>query len=148
MFNINDLKPSIGSKQNRKRIGRGPASGTGKTAGKGHKGQKARKGGGIAPGFEGGQTPLYRRLPKFGFTNNRKMKQFSIVYLEDLNVFSSGSLVDKEALLKAKIIKTLKKPVKILTKGKIDVPLTVKGFKVTKGAKEAIERTGGSIQEN
>ena len=147
MFNRGNLKPSIGSNKKKKRVGRGPASGNGKTAGKGHKGQKARKGGGIPAGFEGGQTPLYRRLPKYGFTNTRTKKEYKVIFVEDLNKFPEGTLVDKEALLKAKIVKSLRKPIKVVSKGKLDVKINVKGFKLTKGAKLAIESTGGKSQE-
>ena len=147
MKNLGNLSPAKGSNKDKKRLGRGPASGQGKTAGKGHKGQKARKGGGVAPGFEGGQTPLYRRLPKYGFKNTRNMKQYHIVNLTDLETFESDAVIDAEALVKAGLVRNLKHPVKVLGEGKIEKKLTVKAAKFSKSAKAAIEGIGGSTQE-
>lgn len=148
MKNLGNLSPAYGSNKEKKRVGRGPASGNGKTAGKGHKGQKARKGSGSAPGFEGGQTPLYRRLPKYGFSNNRTMKRYHIVKLEELNGFSENDTVTGESLVKAGLLKSLKHPVKILGNGKLEKKLIVKVQKISKNAKSAIEELGGTIQEN
>ena len=145
MKNLGNLSPAVGSHKDRKRLGRGPASGQGKTAGKGHKGQKARKGGGVAPGFEGGQTPLYRRLPKYGFTNARNMKQYHIINLDALNCFDADAVVDGEALVKKGLLKKLRHPVKILGNGKLDKKLTIKVHKASKSAKQAVESVGGSI---
>lgn len=147
MKNLGNLSPAVGSHKDRKRLGRGPASGQGKTAGKGHKGQKARKGGGVAPGFEGGQTPLYRRLPKYGFTNARNMKQYHIINLDALNCFDADAVVDGEALVKKGLLKKLRHPVKILGNGKLDKKLTIKVHKASKSAKQAVESVGGSIEE-
>lgn len=147
MKNLGNLSPAKGSNKDKKRLGRGPASGQGKTAGKGHKGQKARKGGGVAPGFEGGQTPLYRRLPKYGFKNTRNMKQYHIVNLDDLATFEGDAVIDAEALVKAGIVRKVKHPLKVLGTGKIEKKLTVKAAKFSKSAKAAIEGVGGSTQE-
>ena len=147
MKNLGNLSPNLGSNKDKKRLGRGIASGQGKTAGKGHKGQKARKGGGVAPGFEGGQTPLYRRLPKYGFTNARNKKEYHIISLNDLNSFDAGTVVDGKLLAESGIIRKLKFPVKLLGNGNLEKQLTVKINKVTTGAKTAIEKVGGNIQE-
>ena len=147
MKNLGNLSPAPGSHRSRKRLGRGPASGQGKTAGKGHKGQKARKGGGVAPGFEGGQTPLYRRLPKYGFSNARNMKHYHLISLGALNCFEADSVVDGEALVKQGLLKKLRFPLKILANGKLEKKLTIKVHKASKGAREAVENIGGSIEE-
>lgn len=147
MKNLGNLSPAPGSNKKNKRIGRGIGSGLGKTAGKGHKGQRARKGGGIAPGFEGGQTPLYRRLPKRGFTNTTFKIVWNILNLSDLNVFDNGTEVTVD-LLKAKgLLHSSKNPVKVLGNGTLDKNLTVKLQKFSKSAKSAIENAGGKIEE-
>lgn len=147
MKNLGNLTPAPGSHKDRKRLGRGSASGQGKTAGKGHKGQKARKGRGPRPGFEGGQTPLYRRLPKYGFSNAANQITYQLIKLSDLNTFAEGSVVDAAALKAAGLLKSLKSPVKILANGKIEKKVTVKVAKLSASAKKAIEEVGGTIQE-
>ncbi len=145
-MDLSNLKPAIGSTKNRKRLGRGPGSGNGKTAGKGHKGQKARSGGGIAPGFEGGQMPLQRRLPKRGFTPLDK-KVFALVNLRDLqNLFEAGSVVDLEALGKAGLVTKVYDGIKILADGDLDKALTVKAHKFSKSAQQKIEAAGGKAE--
>ena len=144
-MDLSNLQPAPGSTKNRKRIGRGPASGSGKTAGKGHKGQNARSGGGVKPGFEGGQMPLQRRLPKRGFTSlNRKV--YALVNLRDLDQFEAGSVVDLEALGKAGLIGALKDGVKVLADGEISKSLTVQAHKFSKAAAEKIEAAGGKAE--
>lgn len=142
---LHELKPAEGSRHERKRIGRGIGSGTGKTAGKGHKGQKARSGGGVRPGFEGGQNPLSRRLPKRGFTNKNR-KEYAYVNVETLNRFADGSDVDVVALIEAGIIKNVKDGVKILGDGELTVKLNVKANKFSKTAVEKIEAAGGKAE--
>jgi large subunit ribosomal protein L15 len=144
-MDLSNLKPAIGSTKSRKRIGRGPGSGTGKTAGKGHKGQKARSGGGVKAGFEGGQMPLQRRLPKRGFTPLNK-KVYALVNLRDLEVFEAGSVVDLEALGKAHLIEKIYDGVKILGDGEIGKALTVKAHRFSKSALEKIEAAGGKTE--
>ena len=144
-MDLSNLKPAIGSTKNRKRIGRGPGSGTGKTAGKGHKGQKARSGGSVKAGFEGGQMPLQRRLPKRGFTPLHK-KIYALVNLRDLELFEAGSVVDLEALGKAGLVKKLCDGVKILGDGEFSKALTVKAHKFSKSAVEKIEAAGGKAE--
>jgi len=146
MKNLGNLSPAPGSNRPRKRLGRGPGSGLGKTAGRGHGGQKSRKGGGIAPGFEGGQTPLYRRIPKRGFTNYSR-KTFNIVNLCDLNKFEDGAEVNAETLKKAGLLHNAKNPIKILAKGTLEKKLTVKVQKLSGSAKAAVEKSGGSVEE-
>lgn len=142
---LHELKPSEGSRKERNRVGRGTGSGNGKTSGKGHKGQKARSGGGVRPGFEGGQTPLFQRLPKRGFTNISR-KEFAIVNLEDLNRFEDGTEVTPELLIETGLVSKLKAGVKILGNGKIEKKLTVRAQKFSSSAKEAIEAAGGSTE--
>ena len=142
---LHELKPAEGSRQERKRKGRGIGSGNGKTAGKGHKGQNARSGGGVRPGFEGGQTPLFRRLPKRGFTNINR-KEFAIVNLELLNRFEEGTEVTPELLIETGIVSKEKSGIKILAKGNIEKKLTVKAHKFSSSAKEAIEAAGGNTE--
>lgn len=143
---LHELKPAEGSRQTRKRVGRGTSSGTGKTAGRGQKGQKARSGGGVRLGFEGGQTPLFRRLPKRGFTNINR-KEYAIVNLETLNNrFEDGAEVTPVTLIEAGIIKNEKAGVKILGKGELSKKLTVKAAKFSKTAEEAIKAAGGSVE--
>lgn len=144
-MDLSNLKPAPGSTKNRKRIGRGPGSGTGKTSGKGHKGQNARSGGGVKPGFEGGQMPLQRRLPKRGFTSLNK-KVYALVNLRDLDVFDAGSVVGLEALGKTGLVSGIKDGVKILADGDLTKPLTVQAHKFSKSAAEKIEAAGGKIE--
>ena len=140
-----ELKPGEGSTKDTKRKGRGHGSGNGKTAGRGHKGQKARSGGGVRIGFEGGQMPIYRRLPKRGFTNIFA-KQYAQVNVSDLNKFENGAVVDAQALKEAGIIKKTLDGVKVLGNGDITVKVTVKAAKFTETAKEKIEAAGGKIE--
>jgi len=144
-MDLSNLKPAPGSTKNRKRIGRGPGSGTGKTSGKGHKGQNARSGGGVKPGFEGGQMPLHRRLPKRGFTSLNK-KVYSLVNLRDLDAFEAGAIVDVEALGKAGLINGIKDGVKILADGELSKALTVQAHKFSKSAAEKIAAAGGKAE--
>ncbi|MEQ2528976.1 50S ribosomal protein L15 [Robertmurraya yapensis] len=142
---LHELKPAEGSRHERKRKGRGIGSGNGKTAGKGHKGQNARSGGGVRPGFEGGQTPLFRRLPKRGFTNINR-KEFAIVNLDTLNRFEDGTEVTPELLVETGVVSKELAGIKILAKGKLEKKLTVKAHKFSSAAKEAIEAAGGNIE--
>ena len=142
---LHELKPAEGSRQERKRKGRGIGSGNGKTAGKGHKGQNARSGGGVRPGFEGGQTPLFRRLPKRGF-NNINRKEFAIVNLDMLNSFEEGVEINPELLIEYGVVKNEKAGIKILAKGSIEKKLTVKAHQFSAAAKEAIEAAGGTTE--
>lgn len=144
-MDLSNLKPAPGSTSNRKRLGRGPGSGTGKTSGKGHKGQKARSGGGIKPGFEGGQMPLQRRLPKRGFTSNNK-KVYALVNLRDLEQFEAGTVVNLEALGKAGLVGSLGDGIKILADGDLSKALTVQAHKFSKTAAEKIEAAGGKAE--
>ncbi len=143
---MNNLKPANGSTKNRKRIGRGTGSGHGKTATKGHKGQKARSGGNVEPGFEGGQMPMQRRLPKRGF-NPLVRKEYALVNLGQLEIFESGSSVDAEALQKRSLIGKVRDGVKILANGELTKPLTVKAHKFSAAAKEKIVAAGGTVEE-
>ncbi len=142
---LNELAPSEGSVFDKKRKGRGHGSGNGKTAGRGHKGQKARSGGGVRIGFEGGQMPIYRRLPKRGFTNIFA-KEYVEVKLSDLNKFESGTVINAEALKEAGIIKKACDGVKILGNGELSKKLTVQAAKFTGTAKEKIEAAGGKVE--
>lgn len=142
---LNELSPSKGSRKSRKRLGRGPGSGTGKTSGKGHKGHKARSGGGVRPGFEGGQMPIQRRLPKTGFTNIFK-KEFAVINVRDLLKFESGSTVDEAILVRSGIIKGRRDGIKLLAQGDINFPLTVKVNGASGAAKEKIEKAGGKVE--
>ena len=142
---IHELSPVAGSRKKRKRIGRGQGSGHGGTACRGHKGQKSRSGAGLRPGFEGGQMPLQRRLPKRGFTNIFK-KQYNILNVKDLNRFEPNANLDTEALKEAGLVKKTKDGVKILGEGDISRPLIVKVNKVSKTAKEKIEAAGGKVE--
>ena len=144
-MDLSNLKPPAGARKKRKRIGRGKASGWGKTAAKGHKGQKARSGNGRRPGFEGGQMPLQRRIPKRGF-NNKFRKEYAIVNLDKLNEFEPNSEIDSEILLKKKIISKLLNGVKILGNGELDKPLKLKVKKCSESAKSKIEAAGGSVE--
>ena len=142
---LHELSPAEGSTKNGFRRGRGPGSGNGKTAGKGHKGQNARSGGGVRPGFEGGQLPLYRRLPKRGFKNHFS-KTYAIVNLEMLNRFEDGAVVDAAALLNAGIIHSLCDGIKVLGRGELVKKLTVKAQVFSATAQEKIEAVGGKIE--
>jgi large subunit ribosomal protein L15 len=142
---LHELKPAEGSRKTRNRVGRGIGSGNGKTAGKGHKGQNARSGGGVRPGFEGGQTPLFRRLPKRGFTNINR-KDFAIVNLETLNRFEEGTEVTPDLLLETGVVSNVKSGVKVLGNGQLEKKLTVKANKFSASAKEAIESAGGTAE--
>jgi large subunit ribosomal protein L15 len=142
---LNELSPPNGSKKSRKRLGRGPGSGTGKTSGKGHKGQNARAGGGVRPGFEGGQMPIQRRLPKVGFANIFK-KKIAIVNIRDLSKFESGSVVDEAALIRSGIIRGRRDGIKLLSQGDIAFPLTIKVNGASRIAKEKIEKAGGKVE--
>jgi large subunit ribosomal protein L15 len=143
---LGELKPSAGAKRRPKRIGRGPGSGLGKTAGKGHKGQKARSGAPIRPGFEGGQMPLQRRLPKRGFRNIFK-KYYALVHIRDLNRFSAGEVVDVEALRKAGLVKKAADAVKIVGDGELTIALTVRAHAVTEAARKKIEAASGKVEK-
>jgi len=145
-MNLNELKPAEGSKKEAFRVGRGHGSGNGKTSGRGHKGQKARSGGGVRPGFEGGQMPIYRRLPKRGFTN-----VFAKVYTEinvtALNSFEDGAVVNAESLKEAGIIKKINDGVKVLGRGDLTAKnITVQAAKFTKSAEEKIAAAGGKAE--
>jgi large subunit ribosomal protein L15 len=142
---IHDLAPSKGSKSKRKRVGRGLGSGHGRTSCRGHKGQKARSGGSVPPGFEGGQMPIQRRLPKRGFTNIFK-KSFAVVNVKDLGDFEANSTLDIERLKNAGLVRKTEAGVKVLGKGDISHPITLKVNKVSKTAREKIEAAGGTVQ--
>ena len=142
---LHELKPSVGSRHSRKRLGRGTSGGQGKTAGKGTKGQLARQGGKTRLGFEGGQMPLFRRMPKRGF-NNINRKEYAVVNLSDLNRFDDGAEVTPAALIDAGIVKNEKNGVKLLADGKLEKKLTIKVAKASAAAKAAVEAAGGSIE--
>jgi large subunit ribosomal protein L15 len=142
---LHELSSATGSRHTRKRVGRGTSSGMGKTSTRGHKGQNARSGGGVRPGFEGGQNPLYRRLPKRGFTN-RFRTEYAIVNLEDLNNFAAGTEVTPEVLMETGIVKAPKDGIKILGNGEITVKLTVKANKFSQSAIEKIQAVGGQTE--
>jgi large subunit ribosomal protein L15 len=143
---LHELSPAAGATRDVKRIGRGHGSGNGKTAGKGHKGQKARSGGSIRPGFEGGQMPLQRRIPKRGF-NNIFAKQYAIVNLSDLEAkFEAGSVVDTDAIVAAGLVKNPKDGIKVLGNGDVTKSLTVKAAAFSKSAIEKIEKAGGKTE--
>lgn len=142
---LHELTPGKGVKKSRKRLGRGVASGQGKTGGRGTKGLNSRSGGGVRPGYEGGQMPIQRRLPKRGFRNMFK-KEFSIVNTRDLNRFTAGTSVDAEALKAAGIVSTGSKPVKLLGQGELNVAVDVKVSAVSKSARQKVEAAGGSVE--
>ncbi len=144
-MSLNELSPAIGAKKNRKRLGRGMASGTGKTSGKGAKGQKARSGGGVRPGFEGGQMPIHRRLPKRGFTNIFK-KVYAIVNLSELAAFEAGAVVDEAILIQRGIVKGKYDAIKILANGEIASSITLKIGHISTNAKAKIEAAGGTVE--
>ena len=140
-----NLTPVEGSKHYKKRVGRGSGSGMGKTATRGHKGQNGRSGGGVRPGYEGGQTPVFKRLPKRGFTNVNR-KDYAIVNVADLNVFEAGSVVDYTVLAQKGLVKKQYEGVKVLGNGSLTVALTVKAAKFSKSAEEAIKAAGGNVE--
>ncbi len=142
---LNELSPPKGSRKSPKRLGRGVGSGTGKTAGRGTKGHNSRSGGGVRPGFEGGQMPIHRRLPKRGFTNIFR-KQIAIVNIRDLSRFETGSLVDEAALIRCGLIKGRKDGIKLLGQGNIKYPLIIRVNDISKGARDKIEAIGGKIE--
>jgi large subunit ribosomal protein L15 len=142
---VHDLAPLKGSRKKRKRVGRGLGSGHGRTSCRGHKGQKARSGGSVPPGFEGGQMPIQRRLPKRGFTNLFK-KSFAVVNVKDLGAFDANSTLDIEILKNAGLVRKVEAGVKVLGKGEISRPLILRVNKVSKTAREKIETAGGTIQ--
>lgn len=143
---LNELRPNDGATKARKRVGRGPGSGIGKTAGRGENGQNSRSGGGVRVGFEGGQTPLFRRLPKRGFSNARFKKVYAVINLDDLNKFDEGATVTPELLKDMGLVKNELDGIKVLAGGKLEKKLTVKAHKFSKTAKEAIEKTGGKAE--
>lgn len=142
---LNTLRPAPGSRRAAKRVGRGIGSGMGKTAGRGHKGQKSRSGGTVAPGFEGGQMPLQKRLPKYGFTS-RIARTTAQVRLGELNKVT-GNVIDVQALKDADVIRDDVRRVRVFLSGELGRAVTLKGIAASKGAREAIERAGGSVQE-
>jgi len=143
---IDELKPAVGAKKSVKRLGRGTGSGLGKTSGKGHKGQWARSGGGVRIGFEGGQMPLARRLPKRGFDNNWS-KEYTVINLGDLEVFENDAVVTMEALVEKGIVKKVQPyGLKVLANGELTKKLTVKANKFSKSAQEQIEKLGGKVE--
>ncbi len=142
---LHELQPAVGAKKSPKRVGRGTGSGLGRNSGKGEKGQNARTGGGVRPGFEGGQMPLYRRLPKRGFTNIFA-KEYAVINIDRLNVFEDGAVVTPEVLLEKGIVSKLYDGVKILGNGDLQKSLTVKATKFSKTAAEKIEAAGGKVE--
>lgn len=142
---LSNLKATEGARKERKRLGRGISSGFGKTSGKGHKGQKARSGNQPRPGFEGGQTPFFQRIPKRGF-NNINRKEYTVVNLNQLNVFEENEVVTPETLIEKGVINKQLSGVKILANGSLDKKLTVKAHKFSNAAKEAIEKNGGTVE--
>ncbi len=142
---LHQLKPAKGATKDRKRIGRGVGSGWGKTAGRGSKGHNARSGGGVRPGYEGGQMPLHRRLPKRGFTNIFK-KEWAVINVQDLARFESGSVVDEVALVRSGLVKGSRDGIKLLGQGDIGFALTVKINAISRTAKEKIEAAGGTVE--
>ncbi len=143
---LHTLKPAEGSRKAPKRKGRGTATGQGKTAGRGQDGQKSRSGGGVRPGFEGGQMPLARRVPKRGFSNYPFRKEYAIINVEDLNVFDDGTVVTPELLVESGMIKKLGDGLKVLGNGELEKQLTVKAAKLSKSAVEKIESKGGKTE--
>ena len=145
---LNELSPAPGAKKERNRVGRGIGSGNGKTSARGHKGQNARSGGGVRPGFEGGQMPLYLRLPKVGFNNSRFAKEYVVVNVSELDRFEDGTEVTRELLKASGIISKYKDGVKILGRGELNKKLTVKVDKFSASAAEKIEKAGGKVEVN
>jgi len=146
LVQLHELKPNKGARKKPTRRGQGIGSGQGKTAGRGHKGQKARSGGGVRPGFEGGQMPLQRRLPKRGFSNARFKKHIVAINVEELNRFENGAVVTPETLLEARVIKKLGDGVKILGEGQLEKSLTVQAHAFSKSAAEKIAAAGGKAE--
>ncbi len=142
---LHELRPAEGAKKSPQRIGRGTGSGWGKTAGKGQKGQNSRSGGGVRPGFEGGQMPLYRRLPKRGFTNIFA-KEYTCINVDRLNIFEDGTVVTPELLRESGMAKRVNDGIKILGNGNIEKKLTVKANKISKAAAKKIEAAGGKVE--
>lgn len=142
---LNELSPPSGSRKSRRRLGRGVGSGRGKTAGRGTKGQNSRSGGGVRPGFEGGQMPIQRRLPKRGFTNIFQ-KKIVAINIRDLKRFESGAVVDEAALVRAGLVKGQRDGIKLLGHGDINIPLTIKVNSISKSAKAKIESAGGKVE--
>ena len=142
---LHELSPAAKSRKSNKRLGRGVGSGWGKTAGRGSKGYNSRSGGGVRPGYEGGQMPIQRRLPKRGFTNVFR-KKIEVINLRDLLAFESGSLVDEAALVKAGLVKGQKDGIKLLGNGEIRVALNVKLNQISKNARKKVEAAGGSVE--
>jgi large subunit ribosomal protein L15 len=142
---LNELSPAPGSQKQRQRVGRGVGSGWGKTAGRGSKGQGSRSGGGVRPGYEGGQMPIHRRLPKRGFTNIFK-KNLAVINIKDLARFDSGSTVDEVELVKIGLIKGTYDGIKLLGQGEIDYPLQIKVNAISKSAQEKISAAGGTVE--
>lgn len=142
---LNRLKSPNGASKNRTRVGRGEGSGLGKTSGRGHKGQKARTGGTAKVGYEGGQTPIHRRLPKRGFTNEFK-KIYNIINVERLSIFKKDDVIDAKTLIDRGVVKNIKDGIKVLGDGEIKIPLTVKANKFTAAAKQKIEAAGGKVE--
>ena len=143
---LHELRPNEKAFKTRKRVGRGPGSGLGKTSGRGQKGQNARSGGGVRPGFEGGQLPLFRRLPKRGFSNAKFKTVYAVINLSDLNKFEDGAVVTPEILKEMGILKNQLNGVKVLGNGKLEKKLTVKAHKFSESAKESIEKMGGKAE--
>lgn len=146
MLRLEDLKPQEGSVKQRKRVGRGDASGTGGTAGRGHKGQNSRSGGSTRTGFEGGQTPLYRRIPKKRGFNNRFKKEFATLNLAELNIFEDGTVIDLEYLKDKKLANSKMKYLKILGNGEIEKKVAIKAHKVTKTAELKLQKAGIKVE--
>ena len=144
---LNELSPAPGSRKQRKRLGRGVGSGSGKTAGRGTKGQNSRSGGGVRPGYEGGQMPIHRRLPKRGFTNIFK-KNIAIINIQDLSKFEIGSIVDEASLLKSGLVKGKRDGIKLLSQGEINKPLTIRLNCLSKIAMEKILAAGGKVEQS
>jgi large subunit ribosomal protein L15 len=142
---LEEMKFNPGARSTRKRLGRGQGSGTGKTAGKGHKGQNARSGGGVAIGFEGGQTPIYKTLPKRGFTNCNRL-EYAIINLSDLNKFEDGATVNFEILKQAGIVKKQLNGLKVLGNGTLEKKVNITCNKISKSAQAAIEKAGGTVE--
>ena len=143
---LNNLYPNEGATKTRKRVGRGVGSGTGKTSGKGEKGQNARSGGGVRPGFEGGQLPLFRRLPKRGFSNAKFKTRYAVINLSDLNRFEDGAVVSPELLKEMGLLKNQLDGVKVLGNGTLEKKLVVKAHNFSSVAKEQIEKLGGKAE--
>lgn len=143
---LHTMQPNEGSRKNRKRVGRGPGSGMGKTSTRGEKGQNARSGGGVRPGFEGGQSPIFRRLPKRGFSNARFKTQYAVINLSDLNKFENGVEVTPELLKDMGLVKNQLDGIKVLGNGTLEKKLVVKAHKFSNVAKEQIEKLGGKAE--